>query len=335
MNKILTVSIAAYNSEKTLEEVIDSIVKGIDKEILNKIEIIIEDDGSKDKTKNIAESYACLYPDSVIVNSTENGGYGATVNRSIKLAQGKYFKLLDGDDWFATKNLPGFIRFLEHIDADLVISPSENVFVKTGTKKLIDSNKNITSRMSRLDRVTLSDDIGMSDLCVSTKLLRTNNVELIEHCFYTDFEFVYYSLLPAQTIARFPKKIYRYRLGREGQSVSLEGMQKHYMDRVRVVKRAAQFYDKKQGFPNNNNKALIDKKIQFISGDMYLCFTLLEDFKAARKELVEIDSELKNKCPIFYNTIKKKNNIKLLRMTNFLPLSMKIIRGHSLRKNFS
>lgn len=101
--KLLTISIAAYNVEKYLEKALTSMV--CSPTAMEKLEVIIEDDGSTDGTLSIAKKYEKLYPDVYRAIHKENGGYGSTINNSIVLAQGKYFKQLDGDDWFDTENI--------------------------------------------------------------------------------------------------------------------------------------------------------------------------------------------------------------------------------------
>lgn len=90
--------------------------------------MIIEDDGSTDRTFDIAKKYEKLYPDVYKAVHKENGGYGSTINNSIKLANGKYFKQLDGDDWFDTEHLEDFLSWLLKVNSDFVITPYYNCF---------------------------------------------------------------------------------------------------------------------------------------------------------------------------------------------------------------
>ena len=78
MKKILTVTVPSYNVEKFLENTLDSFV---DERVLDDIEVLIVDDGSKDKTAEIGRKYEEKYPDTFRVISKENGG---TVLRSIE-----------------------------------------------------------------------------------------------------------------------------------------------------------------------------------------------------------------------------------------------------------
>jgi glycosyltransferase involved in cell wall biosynthesis len=97
-SKILTVSVSAYNVENYIDEALSKfLVLG---DMLNDIEILIIDDGGTDRTKDIALMYAQKYPETYKFIHKQNGGWGSTVNTGIRLASGKYFKQLDGDDYF-------------------------------------------------------------------------------------------------------------------------------------------------------------------------------------------------------------------------------------------
>lgn len=92
--KLLTFAIPCYNSESYMEKCIESILPGGED-----VEILIVDDGSKDRTSEIADAYAAKYPSIVRAIHQENGGHGEAVNAGIRNASGLYFKVVDSDDW--------------------------------------------------------------------------------------------------------------------------------------------------------------------------------------------------------------------------------------------
>ena len=121
MAKLLSISIAAYNVENFLKGTLDSLLA--DEETLAKMEVIVVNDGSKDRTAEIAREYCDRYPESFRLIDKENGGYGSTINSAVRVASGKYFRLLDGDDWYFTENQKGYVEFLEKTEADIVLTP--------------------------------------------------------------------------------------------------------------------------------------------------------------------------------------------------------------------
>ena len=92
--KLLSVAIPSYNSQDYMEHCIESLLKGGED-----VEIIIVDDGSTDRTSEIADSYAVKYPNIVKAVHQENGGHGEAVNAGLRNATGLYFKVVDSDDW--------------------------------------------------------------------------------------------------------------------------------------------------------------------------------------------------------------------------------------------
>ena len=89
----ISFAIPSYNSQEYMAKAIESILPGKEE-----VEIIIVNDGSKDRTSEIAHEYMEKYPDIVKVVDKENGGHGEAVNAGLSHATGKYFKVVDSDD---------------------------------------------------------------------------------------------------------------------------------------------------------------------------------------------------------------------------------------------
>ena len=93
--KLLSIAIPCYNSQDYMEKCIKSVLIGGED-----VEVIIVDDGStKDDTAEIADRYAKMYPTIVKAVHQENGGHGQAVNTGLAHATGKFFKVVDSDDW--------------------------------------------------------------------------------------------------------------------------------------------------------------------------------------------------------------------------------------------
>ena len=105
--KDITFTVPCYNSEDYMERCIDSLLAADEQ-----AEIIIVDDGSTDGTGEIADNYARNYPEIVKVVHQENGGHGAGVNAGLALATGRYFKVVDSDDWLDEGELQKLLRKL-------------------------------------------------------------------------------------------------------------------------------------------------------------------------------------------------------------------------------
>lgn len=92
-----------------------SIESLLSESIIKDIEIIIVNDGSTDKTLEIAQKYYEKNPTSITIINKKNGHYGSAVNAGIAKASGTYLKVLDADDWFNTEEFILFVKKLHQI----------------------------------------------------------------------------------------------------------------------------------------------------------------------------------------------------------------------------
>ena len=128
-DKILSISVACYNVEKYIEQAIDSYLNCKYK---YKLEILIVNDGSTDNTEKIVKKYSIKYPNIIKLLNQENAGPGSTVNTGLKNATGKYFRMIDGDDWVKSDEMDSYIEFLENNEVDMVVTNFIKVDDKTG-----------------------------------------------------------------------------------------------------------------------------------------------------------------------------------------------------------
>ena len=332
-SKILTISIAAYNVARFIRETLDSLK--IDTKLMEKIEVIIVDDGSSDSTAKIANEYSEKFPNTFITVSKTNGGYGSTINCSLARANGKYFKLLDGDDWFNNDNLSGFIAYLESCNSDLVITPYFLVDAKSKTEKLVDDKENLPSKETKINEVDIKNDIVMHEIAVKTSILK-NNISITNKCFYTDNEFTFFSIFLSSTISKFLKPIYCYRMGEVGQSVSLEGERKHYKDNIKVARHIYQFFSEKDGENLTGNKLqMINRKLLLATDNVYSAYMVKKHPSRYKHELVCFDQELLEKNRYVYNLSKEIPKIAVLRRLKFrfYPILCQIVTHNTIKGN--
>lgn len=317
MKKILTISIAAYNVEQFLDKALNSLI--IDN--MDLLEVIIVNDGSKDDTLKIAQGYEEKYPNTFKVIDKKNGGYGSTINTGIQAATGKYFKQLDGDDWYKTDSLNQLCKDLEELDEDIIYTPYIKHYETNGQEIInnIFEGENF-KRYSIEDAITkFKSVIEMHSLIYKIELLRENNIKIEENCFYTDTEFAMYPLLYAKSFISLNKPIYVYRLGREGQSVSNEGRKKHYKDHIKVGNNILNIY-KTMDFTNKTNlKAYIkDFLVKFLSSGIGNYFLLFKPSKEMYKNIKEYDNDIYKIDEDIYNEMKECSTlVNMIRKNNY------------------
>lgn len=223
--KLITFTVPCYNSEAYMRHCIDSILIGGDD-----VEIIIIDDGStKDRTAEIADEYQEKYPNICRAIHQENGGHGAGVNNGMKNARGKYFKVVDSDDWVDKDAYLKILKKLhefEETDTNVDLIIANYVYEKTCTneQQFIDFSKGLPQ-----NRVFGWEDMGkfgpneffvMHTLIYRTQVLWDSKVTLPLHTFYVDSIFATMPLPYVKDIYYMKENFYRYFVGRDDQSVN-------------------------------------------------------------------------------------------------------------------
>lgn len=317
--KTLTISVAAYNVEKTLEKTLASFNNP---KIYNDLEVLIVDDGSTDNTKDIAKKYEKLAPNTFRYIYKENGGHGSTINKGMELATGKYFKVVDGDDWVDTDSLVTFINYLKQQDSDLVLTNHVEVYPNY-SKKI-----NLVDGMQPNKSYTWDDNIDIKrvvlhTLTVKTSLLRKNNVHITEKCFYVDVEFVVWAAYVSHTITYFDLYLYMYRLGESNQSVAKTNMLKNIKMQEKVSYSLVKMYDqfvKAKKMEPNQDETIFNTFKRSIGSTMRTY--LLMPTRTAKSKVRSFDNNIKNKSLISYKKLNDDNFIRLIRKGNYSMLSL-------------
>ncbi len=94
--KLLSLIIPTYNMEALLPRCLDSLLVP---ETLERLEVMVVNDGSKDGSLAVANRYKERFPQTLTVIDKPNGNYGSTINVALPVAQGKYVKVVDGVAW--------------------------------------------------------------------------------------------------------------------------------------------------------------------------------------------------------------------------------------------
>ncbi len=317
MNKILTVSIAAYNVQNYIENTLKSVlVNNIDD-----LEVLVEDDGGTDNTANIVKEYEEKYPGIVKLVHKDNGGYGSTINKSVELAAGKYFKQLDGDDWYESNNFEKLLELLRTVDVDAVYTPRIQFVEGRESYTTVDHFEKDVEGKYNIEEIIVKrkDNVMMHDMLYKTDVIRKTNIKLLEHCLYTDTEYALFNLMTANTIYITHLPIYVYRIGRDEQSISVKSHIKHYEDHIKVSKEILKFY-------NNNNDKFEKNKLDYLTchvrkqmADTLTAFILILDpSKENLKILKEYDNYILKENKHIYDEMEKQSKIvKILRKTNY------------------
>lgn len=319
MNKILTVSIAAYNVENYLDKTLASLN---DKRFLDAIEVLIIDDGSTDKTADIALHYQDLAPNTFKYIAKENGGHGSTINKGIELATGKYFRVIDGDDWVDTDNFAKYIDKLKKTDTDIVLTQHKKVSEKK--VKVLKFVKNMADGVP----YTWSNNINIKlitlhMLSIKTELLQCNKIKITENCFYVDVEFVIWAIYLSESITYFEIPVYMYRVGNSEQSINKKIMLRNIDMQEKVSLKLVTLYEqfKSNGNLSKGKEDLIFRRVAISIGSTARTYLLMESIKEARENIIAYENKIKElSFSIFQKLVKDLKFFKILRVHNYLLL---------------
>ena len=258
--KLLTIAVPCYNSQDYMENCVSSLAVGGDE-----VEVLVVDDGSGDRTAEIADELEAKYPGIVRAIHQPNKGHGGAVNTGIENASGLYFKVVDSDDKVKASAFKTILdKLRENKDAeekiDLLIS--NFVYDKEGQahKKVMEYRKVLpVNRMFGWDearRFRKGQYILMHSVIYRTELLRECGLRLPEHCFYVDNIYVFNPMPSVKNLYYLDVNFYYYFIGRDDQSVNEEVMIGRLDQQARVNRIMFDF------FSDGTAEGRIEKKSQ-------------------------------------------------------------------------
>ena len=307
--KLITFIIPTYNSESYLQQAIDSLLV-----VKKDLEIIIVNDGSKDKTSSIAHDYQLKHKDIVKVIDKLNGGHGSAINAGLKLASSEYVKVLDSDDWIDESSLKLLIRYMKEHDKnqlkpDLYITNFVYEHVEDQTQYERDYSSNFPAykffNWNQINkRFKNSKTLLMHALIFKTKILKEIGLTLPEHTFYVDNIVAYVPLPYVKDIFYLDIPFYRYFIGRSDQSITLKNITSRYQQQIRVLHIMLNTYSYE--FISQTPKKLAKYMKHYIASMLMITqmFTLGEDTSIRRNEIRNIWKDLKKQDLKMYRFLK-------------------------------
>ncbi len=326
--KLLTVVVPSYNMEKLLPVCLGScLYPGAE----NDLEVIVVNDGSKDGTLAVAQDYQSRYPEIFRVVDKENGGHGSGINAGIRNASGKYFKVLDADDWFDTDALQSLVRILGKTDAELVT----NSFVCVNAQNMKRSKprspvvgKTLGEGEYLFDNAAPELLVRMHSVTWRTDILKNNGISIHEHRFYVDMEYITLPVPYVENVYVTELPLYMYRLGDNGQSVSIASMQKHIDDHLTVMDSVLEFVGSQRQRGTSGRKVrYLERVAAEMVANQCLIYLSYPDWKEKKQLFVEMEQRLRKEHSGVYEAVSNKA-VLLLRKTNYAlyPVASRLVR---------
>lgn len=267
--KLLTLAISAYNMQEYLGKCLDSVTRP---DIPDTLEVIIVNDGSKDKTSEIAHQYEKRFNSIIRVIDKENGHYGSCINKALEVATGKYFRPLDADDWMNTDALVSLLSLLENNDNDLIVTTHTNYLDNNRVNhiKIPDSiivNKQYDLRTLDFQKEKIDCFLKMHTMTYKTSILKNMSLKLSTGISYTDSEYCMFPLDKANSVIFYDLDLYQYNLSREGQtmqqSIITKSVKPFYLISMKMIDYFIKNYDRNNSVVRSNQRCFMRLVIYF------------------------------------------------------------------------
>lgn len=298
--KILSIIIPSYHVAPYLYHGVYTMLEHSNAQ---KMEIIVVNDGSKDNTVEVAKKLQERYSEDIVkIIDKENGGHGSTINEGLKLASGKYIRIIDGDDWVNTEDMCKLIDILSEETADVIVTDYsedravENMLLERKWYSFMQPGKHY-----------IFDDLCYEGYGFGTwgpilatanfkKEMLKDSFKLTEKSFYIDMEFDAFSIAKVKTMAYYPLDIYRYFIGRVDQSISENSYKRNYAQHENVIFRLIDFYENES--VSKQKKAYVLNKL--IMPMITAHYVVLTQYLASGKKYYEFEKKL-SQYPEIYN----------------------------------
>ena len=307
-NKLVSIIVPIYNTEKYLKECIESLIN----QTYKNLEIILVDDGSTDNSRFICDEYKNKIENIKVIHQ-ENQGISNARNKGLEVAQGYYISFVDSDDYVEETMIEKLVRSIEENEADMSICNyypnkenklKEVLTVDEVMELIIDKRYfrgyvcNKLYKKELLDKLKFEEDIKMCE-------------DFLFNCKY---------LLKCSKCSYVSERLYFYRANI--QSISNSKFSSKYLTILTA-------YDKiKKIYEENYEKSL---KYLYIDIFKICCDIIYRNSLNNDKEKLQIEEVYKKREEIFEILKKSKEIKKLKKMELFIYYKMPITVG-KLRK---
>lgn len=338
MSKILSIIIPTYNAEKFLNKGLSSFLIcrntdettayhnyvsakddrfeeiDVDMNMLDKLEIIVVNDGTPDNSVSVAQRFVNWYPGTFKIINKENGGHGSAINIGVEHVSGKYFKVVDADDWADTLALKHLINSLEHTEADAIIQSFRYYDISKNEYRPADIKVPDFNREYGLnDVLNMWDDVydGLSfhGVLYNTAFYKSLNYSLAEHVFYEDQEYATVPFSFAETIRFVEEELYVYRVGDVNQSVSAASQVKRLPDLDKVIFKVLEAEKSFDKMPAGGKEHFIRKTSGIITSYYQIALIKNTDRKNGRSMVDAFNSRLAKESALMYDTVQRKYKV--------------------------
>lgn len=306
-NKILTVIVPSYNMEAYLPKCLGSLIID-DKELLRKLEVIVVNDGSKDRTSEIAHEFEANYPGVFRVIDKKNGHYGSCINVGLAAAAGTFIKVLDADDWFKTGNFAEFLKLVESecvVDdngTDLILSDWEEFNSFEGPPVNHLSFDYLSGRKTTIADIEFPTDghrrrFEMFAITYRVSMLRTIGYRQQEGVAHTDKLWINLPMAYVRKFKVFSQPLYQYFSERQGNTCNSVEFYRTYHVQMEMLVEMIRQYTLIAGTIGEDNRIFMEKHLVYRTGRAYYLHIIDRNPLLRKEALKKLDDFLCANAP--------------------------------------
>ena len=309
--KLVSIIIPIYNVEEYLQDCLNSLIN----QTYRKIEIILIDDGSTDRSSNIYSQF--LTYTNIKVIKQKNQGVSNARNNGIKVAKGEYIIFIDPDDIVSDRFVEILVATIEKSNTDLVYSgysnELENVLYLSGNDKNNLKIKSAKYVENKILKNTYVDGYVWNKIFKS-KIIHENNIKFPDKItIWEDLYFVIKYIKKCKSIAFISNKLYFYRL-RNNSAVTSGNNFKKIKDKCVVCEKLLNEF-------NINNKTDFYRDLRKIYAN-----NLVDFLYNLPSDSMQFNSYLSRRITFI------RNNITKLSLKNFIKFMKIQIKYKEMRK---
>lgn len=251
MEKLVSVIVAVYNIEEYLSRCVDSILA----QTYRNLEIILVDDGSKDQSGSICDSYAEKDRRIKVIHK-KNGGLSDARNAGMNAATGEYIGFVDGDDWIEPDMYRAMYFACEKEKAQAAVCRYKQI-TKSGIIDGSAGNSVSLSRDEALEIYVCGDERYLIYNSVWSKLFARDLVEGMRFPVgknSEDIMFTTRAFCRMERLVYLDEAYYNYVLDREGSIMNEKAGERRLKDEIPFWQEQIAYF-REAGMPDLSDKA--------------------------------------------------------------------------------
>ncbi len=327
MNPQISIIVPFYNVEEYFDVFLQSLLP-----INENYEVILVNDGSPDKSRNIAEKYSEKYSNVKLVDK-ENGGLSSARNFGFNLAKGEYVIFFDSDDYIENNEvITEMLNKALESKADIVVAPYYE-FYKLNEKKYrhdkVNFNGELLTFKDRTD-IFFKNQVSFAvwNKMYKTYFLKSNDLNFKDGIWFEDLEFVFRAFCEAKKVCKVEDVLLGYRQ-REGSI--MKTISPKIIDKISVLEELREYLSENY---ITNSEVFEKFKILYLRMFFSVVYSIVksDSDKETKQELIEQSFSFNYIQTILKENLMFKSMLSLKEKAFYMILKYKILHRKNILK---